>query len=266
MIDTATFLQRFPLEPGHLLVGLCDRTVLRQVPVDDQFVAVGRRKELVLNITHAEHRQSERRNRYRNGEPAPPHAQRQRPAEPGCKPALVFVVAFHGGRQDGHAEQGREKHGDDPRRHEGYRDHDEQREREFAGGAIIEADRNEAGHGHQRAGQHRKGRGRVDIGRGLGERIADLQTRHHHFHGDHGVVHQQTQRDDQRPQRNPLQRDARIRHHQKSDREDQRDRDGDDKPGAHAQADEADRQHDHDRLEQGAGKAGDRLVDDLGLV
>ena len=50
---------------------------------------------------------------------------------------------------------------------ERYGDDDEQGEGELAGAAVVERDRDEARDGHQRAGQHRKGGGGVDIGRRL---------------------------------------------------------------------------------------------------
>ena len=49
---------------------------------------------------------------------------------------------------------------------------------------------------------------RIDIGRGLAQRIADLQPRHHHLDRDHRVVDQQAERDDQRAERDALQRDV----------------------------------------------------------
>ena len=121
------------------------------------------------------------------------------------------------------------------------RDHHEQREGVFAGVAAVEADRDEAGDGDQRAGQHRKGGRGVDVGRGLLQGIADLQPRHHHLDGDHGVVDQQAERDDQRAERDALQRDAGILHDDEGDGQHQRDRDRHDQPGAHAEAEEADR-------------------------
>ena len=74
----------------------------------------------------------------------------------------------------------------------------------------FSADRNEARDRHQRAGQHREGGRGVDIGRGLAQRVADLEPRHHHLDRDHGVVDQEAERDDQRAERNALQRDAEI--------------------------------------------------------
>ena len=67
---------------------------------------------------------------------------------------------------------------------------------------------------------------------GLLQGIADFQPRHHHFNGDHGVVDQKAERDDQGAERNALQRNSGIRHHHERDRQNQRDRDRNDETGA----------------------------------
>ena len=71
------------------------------------------------------------------------------------------------------------------------------------------------------------GRG-IDVGCRLFQGIADLEPRHHHFDGDHGVIDEEAQRDDQGAERNALQRNAGICHHDERDGEHQRDRDRDD--------------------------------------
>ena len=64
MVDAGIALQLFTLEASHLRVGLGDRGVLRQVPVNDQLGTVRRRKELLLHELHAEQREQERRDRH----------------------------------------------------------------------------------------------------------------------------------------------------------------------------------------------------------
>jgi hypothetical protein len=59
-----------------------------------------------------------------------------------------------------------------------------------------------------------------------------FQSRHHHFNGDHGVVDQKAERDDQGAERNALQRDSGICHHHERDRQNQGDRDRNDQTGA----------------------------------
>ena len=48
------------------------------------------------------------------------------------------------------------------------------------------------------------------MGRRLAQVVARFQPRHHHFHRDHGVVDQQAERDDQRAERDALQRNVGV--------------------------------------------------------
>ena len=114
MIDTGIALQLFTLEAGDLRIGLGDRGVLRQVPVNDQFGTVRRRKELLLHELHAEQSERERRDRHPDGDPAMTHANQKQTGERLPKPAFGFMMTFDPGRQDRDAEQGREQHRDDP--------------------------------------------------------------------------------------------------------------------------------------------------------
>ena len=106
----------------------------------------------------------------------------------------------------------------------------------------------------------------IDVGRRLLQAFALLQPRHHHFDRDHRVVDQQAERDDQRAERNALQRDAEIVHDEEGHGEHQRDGERDDEAGPHAKADEGDDQHDGHGFEQRAGEAADGLLHDLRLV
>ena len=87
-------------------------------------------------------------------------------------------------------------------------DDGEQREAILAGAARREADRNEAGDGDERARQHREGRGGVGEGRSGDFVGALLELGDHHLHGDHGVVDEKPEPDDQRAERDALQADA----------------------------------------------------------
>ena len=90
--------------------------------------------------------------------------------------------------------------------------------------------------------EHRKG------GRGVGESgglllvVAPLQPRDHRLDGDHGVIDQQAERDDERAERDPLQVDAEELHRHEHRGEHERDREGHDGAGAQAEADQADAQ------------------------
>ena len=61
------------LEPVHLRLGLGDRGVLRQGEVDEEFGAVGRGEELLLDELHAEKRGAKERDGDADGQPAPAH-------------------------------------------------------------------------------------------------------------------------------------------------------------------------------------------------
>ena len=70
----------------------------------------------------------------------------------------------------------------------------EQGEAILAGTACREADRDEPGDGHERARQHREGRGCVGEGRG-GDFVATLlEFGDHHLNRDHRVVDEKSER------------------------------------------------------------------------
>ena len=128
----------------------------------------------------------------------------------------------------------------------------------------------EADDGDQRAGEHGRRRVAPGIGRGLGALEAFLQLHHHHLDGDDGVIDQQTERDDERSQRDPVERASGVEHddedHGQRQRHGRRDHDAD----APAEADQTD-DHDHaegdEELEHelidGLTNV-DRLIGDLG--
>ena len=176
------------------------------------------------------------------------------------------MMRFHLLRQDRDAEQRRKQHRDNPRHDQGNRYHHEQGEGEFTSVAAVEANWDESRHGHQRAGQHGKGGRRVDVGRRLLQGIAHFQPRHHHFDCDHCVVDQKAKGDDQCAERNTLQRNPGIRHHDKRDREHQRDGDRNNQTGAKPKAEEADTENNDDCFEERFREARDRVLDDHRLI
>ena len=93
------------------------------------------------------------------------------------------------------------------------------------------------------------------MGRGLLQGVAHLQARYHHLDGNHCVINQQAKSDDQRTQRNTLQRNSGIRHHNERDGENQRNCYGDNKTGSQSKTDEADSENNDHRLEQRLGEA-----------
>ena len=114
MVDGGIALQLFTLEAGDLRIGLGYRGVLRQVPVDDQFGTVRRRKELLLHEVHAEQSEREGRDRHPDGDPAMTHANQKQAGERLPNPAFGFMMTFDPGGQDRDAKQGREQHRDNP--------------------------------------------------------------------------------------------------------------------------------------------------------
>ena len=106
------------------------------------------------------------------------------------------------------AKHGRKQGRDAPRCDQRDRDDGEDREGVFARGAARETDRDERRDRDQRAGQPRKG------GRAVGEvgrlllLVAALQPRDHRLDGDHGVVDQETERDDEGAERDSLKVDS----------------------------------------------------------
>ncbi len=93
-----------------------------------------------------------------------------------------------------------------------------------------------------------------------------LELSVHHLDGDHRVVDQEAERNDERAERDAVQIDAGQRHDEDRDRQHQRDREGDDDSGPQAQRDQRDDEHDGDRLAERLQKLMDRLGDDFRLV
>ena len=164
------------------------------------------------------------------------------------------------------AKHGREQSRDAPRSDQRDRDDSEDRERVFARGAVCETDRDERRDRDQRAGQPGKG------GRAIGEfgrlllLVAPLQPRDHQLDGDHGVVDQETERDDEGAERDSLKVDSERRHGDEHDGEDERDRERHDGAGPHAEGDEADAKDDGDGLPQRLHEVGHGVLHGDGLV
>ena len=130
----------------------------------------------------------------------------------------------------------------------------------FSRGAGVEADGDEPGDGDERAGQHGKGGGRVDRRGRLGQGIPGLEARHHHLHRNHGVVDEQAEGDGGGPSemrcsqmpRNCMTMKVMARTSGIA-------RFTTRAPAPQPEADEAHRQHDQHRLDQGVDEAGDGL-------
>jgi len=136
----------------------------------------------------------------------------------------------------------------------------------FAGTALREADRHEAGHRDEGAGQHRKRRRGVGVGGGPDLVVALFELGDHHLDRDHGVVDQQAEGDDQRAERDALQRDAGELHDDERHRQHQRDGDCHHHAGPPAERQETHQKHDRDGFHQRLGELADRFLDDMRLV
>ena len=253
-------------EAVYRLARLVDRGVLRQVQVDEDFRTVRRREELVLHKLHGKHRGHEQRHGDTNRPPTVAHGPQHAAIEGPANAPWLGVVRFHIGAEDMHADHRRKQHRHHPRHQHRHGNHREQGKGVLARRTGVEANRHEAGHGHQRAGEHREGRGGIGVCRRLFLGFAFFQARDHHLHGDHRVIHQQAEGDDQCAQRHALHGDAAVFHEHEHQRQHQRNRARHHQPGAHAEADKAHHQHDDHRLEQRAGKPADGFFHHFGLV
>ncbi len=131
---------------------------------------------------------------------------------------------------------------------------------------LREPDRHERGDRDERAGEPRH-RGRL-VGEGgrLQPVPARLHLHDHHLDRDDSVVHQQAERDDQRPERDALEVPACHEHHQGDDAEHDRHRKPDHDPRAPAEAEQADSKHDGERFQQRALEFPDGFADDCRLI
>ena len=255
------------LQPLRLRLGCRDRGVLRQGHRHQEFRPVRSREELLLHEAQAIDGSAESDERGGDGEPGMPHAGAEHPAESAHEAAgLSRVMRLHArgqhdepdhrGEDDGHEPGGDERHGDDG----------EEREGVLPGVVVGEADRQEAEDGDQRAGQHGEGGGGIGEGRRLHFLHALLDLRDHHLDGDHGIVDQKAEGDDERAERDALQADVHGLHAHEDDGEHERDGQGNDDPSPQPEAQEAHHEDDGDRLEERLGEAAESLLHDLRLV
>ena len=169
-------------------------------------------------------------------------------------------------RQEGGAQNRRKQHRHHPGEDQRNCDDVEQRPGIFPRGRTVQTDGDEPRHRHQRARQHREGDRGPGVTRRLFAAFAQLHPADHGFDGDHRVIDQKAQGDDQRAQRDALQRDPHLLHHHEGDRQHQRNRHRHHKARPPAQRNEADRQHDHHRLDQRTDEVVDRFVHHMRLV
>ena len=197
MIDVLIVLQKL-VQPGRDVLCCVDGRILGQLQVDQQLGAVRCRKELLRNEAH-----SKERRRRTGASVATIVTQRARIAsarkltEGAHDRAVLIRVRRLGLLENPDAEQGRKQGRDAPRRDQRDGDDGEDREGVLARRAASEPDGDEPRDRNQRAGEPRKG------GRAVGEAgrvlffVASLQPRDHRLDRDHGVIDQETERDDE---------------------------------------------------------------------
>ena len=103
MLDAVISLKLLALETSHLGVGVGNRGVLGQVPVDDQFAPVRRREKLLLHELHAKDREQEGCHGHADGDPPVMHADQQEAREQPSAPVPFLRDGPDLGRQDGNA-------------------------------------------------------------------------------------------------------------------------------------------------------------------
>ena len=96
-------------------------------------------------------------------------------------------------------------------------DHLEDGDGVFTRRRLGEANGGKSDGGDERTREHRERRRSVGIGRCFEAIPALLHLHHHHLHRDDGIVHQQSQCDDQGTKRDALQVDAEHLHRKESD-------------------------------------------------
>ncbi len=265
---------RIALEQAFQLLDLAltrlERGSLRHPQVHDEFGPVRRGKELLGYCLEQQQRADKRGERDAEHPHALLQAEVDKAAEPDIEAALVDrVLVMRRVRmllQELEADVWRKEDGHDPGQHQRNTDHLEQGVHIFARSRLRKADRKKTRRRDQRAGKHRESGGCVGVC-GSAELVpALLQLQRHHFDGNDGVVHQQSERNDQRAQRDALQLNAHHVHRQEGHGQHERDAERDDQSGAQAQREEADDEHNDHSLGQTLLELEYGMLDDTRLV
>ena len=181
--------------------GLCDRRAIGHLHLDQHFGPVGDREELLLYQSHAEYGHDEKTDHRTGDQPLARDDALQHLAEAVVAWCVVErVVATFDLLEVGQqfdAQVGCENHGDHPRR-----DQCDANDPEHIAGVLPRSGSGEAiGHESdgrdQRAREHWRCGMAPGIGGGGDAAGALFHLHHHHFDCDYGVVHQQSQRQDQ---------------------------------------------------------------------
>ena len=252
--------------------GLCllRRGSCRQLQIDDEVQARRGREILLPQKLHAPDRQNEQQPRSDED----PHLVVDGPAQRVMIGSIEpFPIAGKASRHTALfrinemiAQDWRHRAGSQPGGQQRDRDDHENRRAELGSTALGKPDRNEAGTGDERSRQHRERRDPIGIdGCGLPVK-ALLELHHHHLDDDHRIVDQESQAQDERPQRHPLQVDMQKIHRREHHGQHQRDAEGYDDACPAAQCQEAHGKDDHQCLDQRAHEIMDGTLHHARLV
>ena len=212
---------------GDLLIGREGRA-FGQPDVHQNLGPARIRKELLLHPAHADNAQRKNQHRHTDGGPAvlhaPVHAAPEDVVKRGIEMLFMHRSAWRHqlGLEQHSAQVRHKKDRGKPAQHQRNHSHGKDGVGVLTGDRLGQPDGQKAGRRDQRARQHGHGGDFVGKGGGANLVVALLHFAHHHFNRNDGVVHQQTQRNDQRSQRNLVQADVPIIHRQKGHRQHQR--------------------------------------------
>ena len=262
----ALLIRQPRLERRNLAVGRIKADVLAHGHIHNHLRTVARGEELLFDELHPHDRNHENPDGRGQCHPFEPHRLNEDCAEGFAQTACLGFVVLQLFRQERYAQHGRKEHRDHPAQEERDRDHPEERVGKFTRARPVEADRDKARRGDQRARQHRKRDRGPRIRRGLAQAFAQFEPRNHGFNRDHRVIDQKAERNNQRAERNPLKRDAHRVQNDKSHGKNERDRQRHHQTRPNTERDKAHGEDDHNRLDQGFDKVTDGFLNNLGLV
>ncbi|MNP02371.1 hypothetical protein D3C76_942220 [compost metagenome] len=131
---------------------------------------------------------------------------------------------------------------------------------------MREAVGHKADSGHQRTGEHRRGRMTPGVRGSFDAVVALFHFHHHHFDSNDGVVHQQSKRQNQRAKGNTVKVLSGGRHHHKHHGQRQRHSRSDHNTNTPAHAEKADKHYHKQRDEELDHKLADGRIDIYRLI
>ena len=250
-------------------VGRVDRRALRHPHVHHELRPSGIREEVLLHLREAVAGGDQQRQQRRRRQPAVADARDEEGPVALVELARVGVGVLRRRAlflEERGGQQGRQRDRQHPAHQQRNQQHQEQRAAVFAGAVLRGPDRRERQDRHRRGAQQRP-LGLLHDGQGGLDLVLPLLRRDQHAFGDDdGIVHQHSQRDDERPQADPLEQDAQILHDEHRAHHRHHQHHPDQHAALHAHGQQQDGHHDDDRLDQVDQKAADRDVHAVGLV